>query len=214
MVQWSGDLGHREKMGGWQLVVWGKKKADKHCTACVRVHNWPESKVFTSRAIIRLHSTSALPVIKLKSGLMASNTISIILNHTKQGVGDFSSQPAISPHTICFLLLMSFMGWLWILNRRSTGAVGNSGIISPLNCNPMSVWMAFNIPKQFITFLSVFILFPTPRPGYQGHRVQLVRWLSLAAHRFAGHGHPFIRQRVIWPAKVAPGPKVTDSGDT
>lgn len=191
-----------------------KKKADKHCTACVRVHNWPESKVFTSRAIIRLHSTSALPVIKLKSGLMASNTISTILNHTKQGVGDFSSQPAISPHTICFLLLMSFMGWLWILNRRSTGAVGNSGIISPLNCNPMSVWMAFNIPKQFITFLSVFILFPTPRPGYQGHRVQLVRWLSLAAHRFAGHGHPFIRQRVIWPAKVAPGPKVTDSGDT
>lgn len=37
--------------------------------------------------------------------------------------------------------------------------VGNSGIISPLNCNPMSVKMALNISQHFIIFLPVFIFF-------------------------------------------------------
>lgn len=78
----------------------------------------------------------------------------------KQWIGCISSQVAISPQSIWFLLFTWFMGWLWVLDRRSTVAVGNFGIISHLNRNPMSVRMALNIPKHFITFLSIFILFP------------------------------------------------------
>lgn len=37
------------------------------------------------------------------------------------------------------------------------GTVCNSGIISPLNCNPMSVKMALNMSQHFIMFLPVFI---------------------------------------------------------
>lgn len=70
------------------------------------------------------------------------------------------------------------------------GTLGNFGIMSPLNYNPMSVEMALNIPTQFIIFLSVFILFP--------HWVWLSRTLCpshfgvilLAVHQSTDYGRP------------------------
>lgn len=81
------------------------------------------------------------------------------------------------------------MGWLWVLNRRSTVSVGNFGIISPLNCHPMSVRMALNIPKQFITFLSIFILFCS-ESGYQGYWVRLFCWYFAREPRSTDLGRP------------------------
>ncbi len=133
----------------------------------------------------------------------------LYLIKANQGVGGFSSQAALSPQTICFLLFVSFMGWLWVRDRRSTGAVGNSGIISPLNCNPMSARMALNIPKQFITFMSVFILFPLwawlSRSPCSAQAVQCCRQCT-GPLITAG---VFIRQKVTWQTQAAFGPIVT-----
>lgn len=72
---------------------------------------------------------------------------------------------------------------------RSTVAMGNFGIISPLNCNPMSVRTALNIPKHFITFLSIFILFPTLSPAIKVTVFGSFGAILLAVHKPKAESH-------------------------
>lgn len=103
---------------GWVATSWKKKQTNT--TLPVYVYTIGQSqKSFTSWAIIQVHSTSALPVITLKSGFMASNTISTILNHTKQGVVAFHHSLQYHPRPFVFFsssyLWGDFESWIDVL---------------------------------------------------------------------------------------------------
>lgn len=166
---------------------------------------------FTSRPIIPLHIHFPFA---MKSSLMASKSMWTILNKRKTGIFFLfliTSCKIASSHLLLLLVLFYFiwyMGWLCRLDRGSTIAMGNFGIIYLLNCNPMSARMALNIPKHFITFLSIFILYPL---WAWGIKVTVFGSFAVQCTCLLITAGPFIRHIVMWPTKVVGGPAVADT---
>lgn len=157
LVQWTGARGH-SKIGGWQLDVWDSwQTVWLMVSHIVLVHlarfteKWDEIKAFSGGQLHTYTNISPLPVIKFKSSVMTSYRIAATINQSKRESWQLFITSCTSEHLFLFCILLSGI---------DVGVVGSLGIISLLNCYPMSAKMPLNIRIELIMFLSVFSLFP------------------------------------------------------